>query len=415
MTGEIISFKKVWQATIGIEISETEWKKSNQQNDLIKVQSEQIARRLEGQGVDIRGKVKTSIIGLCSGITEKAISYRNTNIIPVNQSKNVHKMLSDLKYFYEQEAKNTLRMFVISAGWVFLEDYKDAHRAHTRRMSKFAAEERLKENAVELVFYNVENTIKTVNGRVMLNMHSHALVKSNKKLGSKKWLSFINWAKTRFPKGYFHDSKLKNVNECVKYCFKPMELEKITDQELAELFHQTFLCRFFIPLGSFRKLRKSLKDNRLNIVKIPTEDSPQSEKALWEYKFQEKQAYKLRKLTSGNDVKVKNRILTITNPSPKFTNKFEPCLVVQNYDGDLDKLIKLNCLEKTIAEAKKIYNRPPASMQHTTTITVQKNKKQSVCNQGRTSEKVEYPFLYLSDKQKEMNWNKKHEMRERDL
>ncbi|MCC3859766.1 hypothetical protein [Pseudemcibacter aquimaris] len=375
-----INVSRLWDDTIGVEIDPKAWGKSEEQSNHLKAQSEQIARRLEGQGVNMHIEGQTSVIGVCTGVIEKTIQYRNSNIIPVMQSRNVHDISKHVRFFADMTNKKTLRMLVISGGWVDLENYREAHKAHTRRISKFAAHERVKEAGIEFCYYNVENTIKRENGAARLNLHSHVLIKSTKRLGPKKWGEFMAWARSQFPKGYIHDSKIKNVQEVVKYVFKPAEFDRLTDEELAALFYQTHRLKFFHPLGEIREFRKHLEDNKHKLVKVPPDSDIEAIEQLgndkddWQWCVMPKATPKQREKREGPSEDVDNVLMAITTPSPKFSNRFEPCLVVHNFDGNLDGLIEQEGIGPLIEKARRLWHER-ASMRHTTTATVRANKK----------------------------------------
>lgn len=374
----MVTVPELWNNTIGYEIDQEDWNKAEGESDQLKAQSRKIAERLEGQGIPSKIEGQTSTIGVCTGVIEKIISYRNTNIIPVMQSKNVHGISRHVKFYADNTDKKQLRMFTISNGWVPLSDYREEHKKFTRRISKFSAHENLTAVGVELAYYNIENTIKRENGVVMLNMHSHVLYKSTKRFGPKKWLDFIKWATTQFPKGYLHDSRIDNVQECVKYVFKPAEFNALSDIELAELFHQTFGLKFFHPLGEIRAFRRELEDNKMKLVKLPPEDATEADteqEAPWEWRIIEKAKTGTREPSEDSGEDAENILMAITNPSPKFSNQFEPCLVVHNFDGDIEALIEREGISKLIDKAKEIWAVRTASMRHTTTTTVQQSRK----------------------------------------
>lgn len=361
---------ELWDKTIGTEIERNSWIEGQGRDRVLKQQSEDIARRLESQGINAyQTENNTTIIGMITGLVEKTLSFRNSNIIPVMQSKNVHSMMKSLQYYADnRKNKKQLRMLVVSNGWVELSDYRESHKAFTRQISKFAADEITKSNGVELVYYNVENTIKRKDGVPHLNMHAHILIKSTRRLGPQKWKGFINWAKTRFPKGYVNDSRIRNVKECVKYVFKPCEFEQLTDIELAELFHQIFRMKFFHPLGEIKALRKRMKEDGLKLVRMPSGRADE-----WNWHMMPK-AKANPKQTRNNSGATNNIVLAITNPMPKFSNRREPCLIVRDYTGDLEALIQQRAISDLRDQAMKIW-RARASMKHTTTTTVLKTSQ----------------------------------------
>ena len=393
--GEIGS-NEIWEKLIGREIARNAWIDGQTRQRLLREQSDTIAARLENQGITARYEGRsTTIVGLCTELSDRANSYRNTNIIPVQQSKNVHDMFKHVQYFLDHTPSNKLRMLVVSGGWCPLLEYREHHTAHTRRMSRFAAEPLLKEFGISIEYYNVEDTIKrTDDGIPMLNMHSHALLRCNRYLGKEKWSHFLDFARRFFPKGYVHDGRIENPEECVKYVFKPSEFDSLSDEELAELFHQLHgrpaeatgkarnegALKFFHPLGEIRALRRALKAQGRKLLRVPTMDDR------WEWRYTDrKRSSEAREQTPT--ARDENVVLAITTPIPKFSPHFEPCFVVKNYDGDFDELVRQNQVQEFVDKARTMWRARReaqmaaecgsgaagpllSSMKHTTTTTV---------------------------------------------
>ncbi len=406
-----ISDKEVWSALVGREVSRDVFIDGKIRARELRKQSDAVVDRMERcgiQGRSARGGV--SIVGLVSGEAELATDYRNCNLIPVQQSRNVHDMLKHVRYLMDTAPnKNQFRMLVVSGGWCPFDEYRKHHKAHTRRMSKFAAHPLLKELGIKVQFYNVENTIHRSDNKAMLNLHSHALFRSERFLGKKKWNKFIDFARNFFPKGYVHDSKIQNPNEVVKYVFKPSEFALLTDKEFKEFAfqiiggrsqtdHETgeILTRigddgqlieikegplkFFHPLGSMRAFRSELREARQKLIMVPTAD----DRWVWR-KTEKKQA---RPIEDSDARPRDNMVLAITRPMPNFTPRMEPCLIVQDYCGDFEKMIATNSLSETVSDARRLFadrvqkdaaalreaenasQGEAASMKHTTTTTV---------------------------------------------
>jgi hypothetical protein len=406
-----ISDKEIWNTLVGRGVSRDTFIDGQIRERELRNQSDAIVERMERcglQGRSARGGV--SIIGLVSGQVEKATDYRNCNLIPAQQSRNVHDMLKHVRYLVDTSPrKSQFRMLVVSGGWCRFDKYRKHHKLHTRRMSKFAAHRLLKEFGIEVLFYNVENTIHRSENTAMLNMHSHALFRSRRFLGKKKWIKFIQFARDFFPKGFVHDSKIENPKEVVKYVFKPSEFDLLTDDEFKEFAQQVIGGRcqvdpetgeiltregpggelievlegplkFFHPLGSMRAFRAELRKDRQKLIMVPTADDQ------WVWRKTEKK--KPRQIPEAQDCPRDNILLAITRPMPKFTPRMEPCLIVQDYTGDFDKLVRANGLTRAVSDARNLFadrarkeeaalrraenasGSEATSMKHTTTTTV---------------------------------------------
>ena len=405
-------------AMVGHDVGEDNYSESKTRKQKILNQSEAIVQRMERcglQGRSVRGGV--SIVGLVSGQSELIPDYRNCNLIPVQQSRNVRDMLKHVRYMVDQTTKkNRLRMLVVSGGWHRYDQYRKHHKAHTRHMSKFASNQKLKEFGIKLEFYNVENTIHRDQNVAMLNMHSHVLFRSTRYLGPKKWKAFLEFARNFFPKGYVHDSILEKPEEVVKYVFKPTELDLMTDPEFTEFAQQVMGGRcqvdpetgeiltridedgqlvevkegpltFFRPLGSMRKFRAELRDKRQKLISVRTADGR------WTWHKTEIKAEHPRPEKEPDDEVRENFVLATTRPMPAFTSRMEPCFIVQGYCGNFNELVAENNLSRRVSEARAIFDErvrkdkeaasgpengsrgEAPSMKHTTTMTVPERNK----------------------------------------
>lgn len=412
-----ITSKEIWEQMIGREVARDTFLDSQIKARQLRDQSDALVSRLERMGIQGRTtRGETAVVGLVSGEAEWTTDYRNCNLIPVQQSKNVHDMLRHVRFLTDVTKPGRLRMLVVSGGWCPITEYRQHHKTHTRRMSKFAAHSTLKRLGISIEYYNVENTIhRDVNDTAMMNMHSHVLFRCNRYLGKKKWAEFLEFSKGFFPKGYVHDSKVEKPNEVVKYVFKPAEFDLLTDAEFAELFHQVSggrvqfdpetgeiitregdngerievregALKFFHPLGEMRRFRSKLKANGQKLLLVPTKDDR------WVWRVTEKKTREERPESGGG--RTDNIVVAITRPMPKFTPRMEPCVIVQGYTGDFAALVHENALEEAVSDARGIYQgrvkedalraeneslkgrsssapKRSAPMKHTTTTTVQ--------------------------------------------
>jgi hypothetical protein len=371
------------KALVGLEVPRNPFLDSLIRKRELREQSDNIADRLEACGIESRTKRDPiSLVGMVTGKVDELPNYRNCNLIPSVHSRNMRGMHRHVDYFISGiRKKSHLRMMVISVGWIYLDEYREIHKAHTRKMSKWANHPKLKEWGIKPVFYNVENTIqRDGNGRAMLNLHSHVLINCTRYIGKMKWAEYLEFTRSFFPKGYAHDSAIQKAAECVKYCFKPSEFEILTDAEFGSLARQIMggteridlntgevttegALKFFIPLGALRKQRRELKGQKL--VKIPVGDT-------WQWRITEK--HRPDPKPQAGISKSENVVLAITAPIPVFTPRREPCIIVQGYTGDFEAMVRHAGLGETVERVKALYAEKQASyMKHTTTPDVPNN------------------------------------------
>ena len=296
-----ITSRELEEELVGREVARDRFVEGVRQERELKDQTRDVIRRLASVGIDgeLQGR-EMAMVGLVSGKAKPLPSFRNCNMLPSMQSRNVRDMLTSVAYLFDVTRKGPLRMLTVSGGWIPLSSYREHHKLHTRRMSKFANHPVLRELGITVEFYNVENTLhRAENRQAMLNLHSHVLIKCRKRLGKKRWMAFLGFARNFFPKGYVHDSPIKKPNEVVKYVFKPSQFVILSDEELGELFRQVTGGRpkydpetgeietrrdadgqdvlvlegplkFFHPMGFLRKFRQTLRERRQKLIRVPT-------------------------------------------------------------------------------------------------------------------------------------------------
>jgi hypothetical protein len=49
-------------------------------------------------------------------------------------------------------------------------------------------------------------------------------------------------------------------------------------------------------------------------------------------------------------------VLAITRPMPKFTPRMEPCIIVQDYSGDFDRMVRMAGISAMVSEAKELFD-----------------------------------------------------------
>lgn len=361
-----ISVGGLWRSLVGREVGREDWIESQSRARKLREQSADISARLARCGLDLADHSRDlAFVGLCSGqVEKKAVTYRNSNLIPEVQARNVHGMLRQLQCYIDQNNPKQMRMLVISHGWQDLFDYNRAHRDAGRRVSKFFASDQVKAWGIEPLYFNIENTIhRDERGAARVNLHTHALLRFTRYLGKEEWGRFLAYARNYFRKGYVHDSPLGRAAECVKYVFKPSEFEQLADWELAVLAVQCHRMKFFHPVGRFRDWRRSLKDERVKVKKVAIGDK-------WEWR-KVPMAERLGDVRGGLPPAA-GRVVAMLAPAPRFAARLEPVLAVQGYAGDLAELVRQNGLQGLADDARALWGRALSSIRDTTTTTVRR-------------------------------------------
>lgn len=390
---EEIGSGELWELETGRSVGERSYFEGQRAKALLREQSDEIVERLGRVGIKGSSGRQLTAVGLVSGAAEEQPDYRNCNIIPACQSRNVNDMMMHVRFYMDRVPRKQLRMLVISGGWVPLDRLREHHQAHVRRISRLAARRELKEAGIEVAYFNVENTIhRTDDGVPMLNLHSHLIIRCRRFLGRRKWAAMMELFKTATPKGYVHDSPIQKPAEVVKYVFKPVEFRKLTDAELGELFLQVTGGRekrdpdtgelvmrkmapepvsddpdeltlwregeelpvierplkFFHPLGEMRRFRAELRRRGEKLIMLPTEDG----RWVWRRKVKAKpepQAEDTRSKAQGNIV------VAVTAPQARFSDRKEPCVIVEGFGGDFDQMVRVNGLQDLVARARSLH------------------------------------------------------------
>ena len=387
----IIDPDTLWKWETGTDVDADKWNEGQFRDLKLRAQTDRIARRLEKAGILTRQRgSNTHLVCLMTGQSAKVPDYRNCNIFPVVQARNVSAMQRLVAFWFSQIRLDQLRMFIISDGLVKLPDYRRAHGAFKRRISRLASEPWLKDAGISFEYYSVEITVQRPNDEPLLHLHSHVLVRSRKRLGKKRWAELIERIRRHFSKRYVRDEPLRSPAECVKYVFKPADLEeKLTDAELAILFDQIFRLKFYQPLGDLAEYNRNLKWSNQKLRKA----GPRGEELKW-HRVQRKTRIKaeeepphLRDVLmttedpdSSNGVPEapepkENVILGVTAPIAKFSPTRTPCVIVKNFTGVASDLMHQERYQKLVEKAARFWDRNRAaeggaSMRHTTTTTV---------------------------------------------
>ena len=388
---QVIDPDTLWKWEVGTEVDADKWDEGQIRDLKLKSQTDAIARRLEKRGILTRqGGSGTHLVCLMTGQSAKMPDYRNCNIFPLVQARNVSAMQRLVAFWFSEIPSYQLRMFIISDGLVKLPEYRQKHGAFKRRISRIASEPWLKDAGISLEYYSVEITVHQSDDNPLLHLHSHVLVRSRKRLGKKRWAELIERIRRHFPKRYVRDEPLRSPSECVKYVFKPTDLEeKLTDAELAILFDQIFRLKFYQPLGDLAEYSRNLKWSNQKLRKA----GPRAENLKWcrvqrktRIKAEEEPPHLRDVLMTTEDPDSPNRtpevselqenfILGVTGPIAKFSPTRAPCVIVKNFSGLASDLMHQEGYQKLVEKAARFWDRNRAaeggaSMQHTTTTTV---------------------------------------------
>jgi hypothetical protein len=176
---------------------------------------------------------------------------------------------------------------------------------------------------------------RDLNGNWTYHPHANVVINCTKRID---WQAFLAFTTANMP-GHWRDcGRLIDANEAVKYFVKPGEVMDHKPLELADLFFATAGLRLATPMGAFRELGRTMKVDRVKLAK-----RLDATRENWEWCF-----VRLRNPNQhlcAKTVSTDNQVMGLLPPQPRFSSRFEPCLLVKNYKGDLASLLTVNELE----------------------------------------------------------------------
>ena len=330
----ILSFDEYAVLNTGKFISPSRYAKSTYNDNRLKEQSIDLAKRLEPKLLQYGYKplLSKSDKVMKTLITRQIIEvpeFSNTNFLPYQAKKNRNQFLLSLEHFIENEAPadwrgNTyLRYGVLTFGQrVTLKELPRRMDEAKENVSRWIEEARKKYNT-EFYFVGWEYTI---NEDKTFHWHANILYQ-NPVSDTEIQKEFTKWS-DNFISGTFEDcGRIENIQEMVKYPFKPAEMDHLNDKELFKLYRFCFRRRFFEKLGHFREYssrNKHLRYGRVNGIVVTREPnclfSPEQEKE------------SLEKETEQDKKDPKNILLCTVAPSFSFGMWSEPAVLIWNYE-----------------------------------------------------------------------------------
>ena len=370
----------------GAEVQPVKWQESRDSSALVESQTRTIADRLRSVGIAPERKTDgiLSIVGVCSGESEVLTAWRHINFLPSVAAGNRSQLVKRLSYFATAEgfdaaaderlrlpktaktdspecseslararahnARARARLEPFLRYWVVTNGQRcSVHEVRSRLMdlarsvSRFAAHPALVDYGITVELRVSEVTAeRDKSGAWSYHPHANVIVSSSKRIDWQKFLSFV---KDNLP-GHWKDcGRLVDANEAIKYFVKPADILEHRPIELLHLFVATFGLRLATPMGNFRALGGLLRDQRVKLGKTLSADRQE-----WKWCFVRLRdpAKTLCPPSAARD----NMVMGLLPPSPRFSSRFEPCVLVRNFRGNVGDLLTSNELDKLFAPAR---------------------------------------------------------------
>ena len=381
-----LSYWRHCEVLSGVEVAEVKWTESRQRSLELAENTQEIARRLEAGGVKTRRENggDLTVVGVFTGQSEQPEAWRHINFLPTVAAMNRSQLVKKLAFFVDNpETSRTrarahnararharareARYFVLTNGRrCRVEELRGRLQALHRAVSRIAAHPDVKAHGVTFQLRVSELTVeRDDDGNATYHPHANVIVTSSKRVD---WSAFrsLMW---RLVPGHWNDcGRLLDANEAVKYFVKPAEILALNPQELAQLFEATFGLRMATPMNDFKEFGRWLALERLKLSKIISRESGDVENWKWCFVKRQSSAEKLPARTQAADT-----VLAVMSPQPRFTSRFEPCVLVRNFSGSLETVLRVNNLESAFAESRRSWENRAARTEFTPSPQLSEN------------------------------------------
>lgn len=330
-----------WQhveATTGAMVKMPAWLERRDKSETLAGQTIEIARRLAFSGHSARraNMDGLSVVGVCSGAAQPLTAWRNLNFLPSVAAANRSQLLKCFQYF--SESRRFLRYLVITNGArCSVHELRARLIALGREISRWASSQTLKDLGITVELRVSELTAKReANGELSYHPHANVIINCIRRTDWNRFLLFTH----SFFDGHIKDcGRLVDPAEAIKYFIKPGEIMEHRPSEVGYLYLATLGLRMATPMHDLKAFIASLRRQSLKLAKKRQGED-------WQWCFVRKcQAAKREKSKAFSD----NIVLTKLAASPRFTNYFEPCLIVRDYKGNIQALLEQNQLAEKFA------------------------------------------------------------------
>ena len=253
------------------------WERGQAQNAKLLEQSHTIAKKMDGfsfYGLGWKKVFKAydhsqdlTLFGLNSEQFSKLPNFRNISIIPYVARKKRQKSMKQLEYFLQNHPN--CRMWTMTTGKrCTLQDLPTRIAQLHAKFGRVNQQPFMKKVGAKFVFRATEfgEICKTETG-LSFHPHAHALLHLPKMIDRDAWSKLLCKIRTYFVYHSQDCGRVRNVNELVKYCVKPCDLEHLDALDLIKVHQVTTQKRLYEFLGDLRVQRSSLNQRNRRIIR----------------------------------------------------------------------------------------------------------------------------------------------------
>lgn len=256
------TLEEIVEEDTGKGIDPQDWQKFKERELKLKQQTEAFADTLEEYGIPARLNRDITAVGLVTGIQYELQQYRNINFLPTVAQKNRSQYQKELAFFLQ---KHPYTRYAVITDGIRIQSFgslKKSMSLFSRKISKWSHEIRVRYN-IEVFCRVFEFPRSEEDG----SYHLHAnILYEPPKLSDDEWNNFLQFTSDYFGTWWKDNGRIQNLDEIVKYPFKPESLDGCQGNELVWLASELFNRRIFTAMNSFAEFRRWLKDSGQKIL-----------------------------------------------------------------------------------------------------------------------------------------------------
>lgn len=267
-----VTFNEVMKLNMGAFMPPRAWAKQYHEGKRLEEQTEDICVKLgSGDPKDpnadiIETKRPSGIVRVddVTGEITEVPSHRNICFLPSVAKRNRREQVLDLEYYLSKVDGRNWRYIVVTFGDRIpaYGNLKEARRAAVKQVARWR-ERVLKKLGIQVGFVGWEYPR---NDDGTYHLHANVLIKTPYFLDRGE--AFRARTHAHFGTWWKDNGKIENVQELVKYPFKPNSIRGAEADELKWLYHETFGERITNILGPIQKWRKTRKESGLKVFRM---------------------------------------------------------------------------------------------------------------------------------------------------
>lgn len=256
------TLEEIVEEDTGKGIDPTDWQKFKQRELMLKKQTEAFADTLEEFGIPARLNRDITAVGLVTGIQYELQQYRNINFLPTVAQKNRSQYQKELASYLQKHPYTRYAVITDGVRIPAFGNLKTSMKIFSRKISKWANEVRRRYD-IEVFCRVFEFPRSEDDG----SYHLHAnILYEPPKLSERDWNRFLQFTSRHFGTWWKDNGRIENLDEIVKYPFKPESLVGLGGDELVWLAGELFNRRIFTAMNGFAEFRRWLKSSDLKII-----------------------------------------------------------------------------------------------------------------------------------------------------